>query len=65
MKTLIKQVSNKNAKTLFMLEDSDIVVETMLEDVANVLNSGETPNLMQNEDLEEIYAELRIQLRDK
>ena len=31
-----------------------------MEDINNILNNGEVPNLMQAEDLEEIYSEIRI-----
>lgn len=34
----------------FTMTDSQILSETFLEDLNNVLNTGEIPNLMQGED---------------
>jgi dynein heavy chain len=42
------------------ITDNNIIDEIFLEDINNILNNGEVPNLMQAEDLEEIYSEIRI-----
>lgn len=48
-------VEGKNVAFLFT--DTQIVVETMLEDLNNVLNSGEIPNLFpQDEQVRHIVA---------
>ena len=41
----MKEIIIKSQKTLFIIEDSDIIIESILEDVANILNNGDTPNL--------------------
>ena len=42
-----------------IFSDTQIVWEGMLEDINNVLNTGEVPNLLKPEDLEEISTALR------
>jgi len=44
---------------VFALTDSQIIDETFLEDINNILNTGEIPNLMLNDDKEKISNELR------
>jgi dynein heavy chain len=46
------------------MTDSQILSETFLEDLNNVLNTGEIPNLMQNEDKDRIQNELREVITD-
>mmetsp|Transcript_46773 Transcript_46773/g.83798 ORF Transcript_46773/g.83798 Transcript_46773/m.83798 type:complete len:4084 (-) Transcript_46773:846-13097(-) len=41
---------------VFMLNDTQIANEQFIEDVNNILNTGEVPNLMQNEDMERIIS---------
>ncbi|GBF98747.1 dynein heavy chain axonemal [Raphidocelis subcapitata] len=45
--------------TVFLLADTQIVEEGFLEDVNNILNSGDVPNLMGPDDQEEIAAAMR------
>ena len=45
--------------TVFTLTDSQIINETFLEDVNNVLNTGEIPNLMLPEDKDKIANDIR------
>jgi dynein heavy chain len=46
-------------RTVFLLTDSQIPQESFLEDVNNILNSGEVPNLFAKDELEQIDAEMR------
>lgn len=39
-------INPKNISTSFTMTDSQILSETFLEDINNVLNTGEIPNLM-------------------
>ncbi|XP_041352994.1 dynein heavy chain 6, axonemal-like isoform X2 [Gigantopelta aegis] len=50
-------VQNKN--TAFLLTDSDIVKESFLEDINCILNSGEVPDLFDNEELDGITVDLK------
>ena len=37
----------------------------MLEDINNILNTGEVPNLMALEDMEEIIGDMRVIVKEK
>jgi len=39
---------------VFLFSDTQIVKESFLEDISNILNSGEVPNLMETEDMERL-----------
>jgi dynein heavy chain len=42
-----------------MLTDTQIAKESFLEDINNILNSGEVPNLFLKDELENIEADMR------
>jgi dynein heavy chain len=46
-------------KTVFIFSDNDVVQESFLEDIQNMLNGGVVPNLYNNEELGKIREELR------
>lgn len=46
-------------KTVFLLDETDIVQESFLEDVQNILSSGLVPNLYTNDDLGRIRDEMK------
>lgn len=46
-------------KTVFLLDESDIVEESFLEDVQNILSSGLVPNLYTQEDLGRVRDEMK------
>lgn len=48
-----------NCHTVFYFSDTQIVKESFLEDVNNVLNSGEVPNLFEPDEMERIIAAVR------
>jgi dynein heavy chain len=50
--------------TMFMLGDTQIINETFLEDINNVLNAGEVPNLFPNDELERIIGDLRPKAKE-
>ncbi|CAK8691447.1 unnamed protein product [Clavelina lepadiformis] len=45
--------------TVFLFTDTQIVQEEFLEDINNVLNSGEVPNLFEKDELEQVLAAIR------
>ena len=59
MKRLLKTAGAKNTEVVFLFSDTQIVRESFLEDINNILNTGEVPNLWAVEDLEEIIADIR------
>jgi dynein heavy chain len=51
---VLKQAGMENKPTVFLFNDTQIAKESFLEDVNNILNNGDVPNLFENEDLSEI-----------
>lgn len=45
LKGLYRQAGCANKPTVFLFDETQIVYETFLEDVNNILTSGEVPNL--------------------
>jgi len=58
LKAVLKRAGKDAADTVFLLTDTQIVQESFLEDINNILNAGEVPNLMELEDIEEIVDAL-------
>ena len=54
IKRLYSQCGISNKETTFIFVDTQVVDEAFLEDINNVLSSGEVPNLYKNEELEEV-----------
>ena len=46
-------------KSVFIFSDNDVVLESFLEDLQNMLNGGVVPNLYSAEDLGKLREELR------
>ncbi|KAJ3111652.1 Dynein heavy chain 6, axonemal [Phlyctochytrium bullatum] len=51
--------------TVFLLSDTQIKTEAFLEDINNVLNSGEVPGLFEFDEREKILGDLRPVAREK
>lgn len=49
-----------NNPTVFLMNDTQIVKEEFLEDVNNILNSGEVPNLFEGDEYEKIILNTRM-----
>ena len=56
LRDALKFAGMKNERVIFMLVDTQIIDEQMLEDVNNVLNSGDVPNLYKPDDWEDIAS---------
>jgi dynein heavy chain len=52
-------------KTTFILADTQIMYESFLEDINNILNTGEITNLYLKEDFERMIESLGKQLAEK
>eukprot|EP01060_Flectonema_neradi_P032219 TRINITY_DN5085_c1_g2_i2.p1 TRINITY_DN5085_c1_g2~~TRINITY_DN5085_c1_g2_i2.p1 ORF type:complete len:4162 (+),score=927.24 TRINITY_DN5085_c1_g2_i2:1218-12488(+) len=48
-----------NQQSVFLISDSQIIHEQMLEDINNILNTGEVPNLFETEDIDRILTSCR------
>ncbi|KAK3733193.1 hypothetical protein QZH41_008554, partial [Actinostola sp. cb2023] len=64
----LKQLYNfagvKGENTVFLFTDTQIVVEEFLEDINNILNSGEVPNLFEPEEYEQVLNGTRPHAKD-
>ena len=54
--TLTRTHADAPPKVVFMFDDTQIIMESMTEDINAILNSGDVPNLYAVEDLEEIAS---------
>ena len=59
LKTLLK-TAGKNQQVTFLFSDTQIVKESFLEDLNNILNTGEVPNIWGPEDYDQILNEMRV-----
>ncbi|XP_074520194.1 dynein axonemal heavy chain 6 [Halichoeres trimaculatus] len=50
--------------TVFLFTDNQIVVEEFLEDINNMLNSGEVPSLFEKDELEQVLAATRPKAKE-
>ena len=55
---MYKSLGMDNKKVVFTLQDSDIKQEFFIEDINNILNVGEVPNLYSADEIEEIKYEM-------
>lgn len=65
MKGLMKEAGINQKPISFVLTDTQIIHEAFLENINNLLNTGEIPNLMLPEDKEEITNGVRPICVDK
>jgi len=54
VKTVLMQAGVENKPTSFIFVDTQIINEQMLEDINNILNGGDVPNLYRIEDMDPI-----------
>ncbi|TYZ65733.1 hypothetical protein PybrP1_011994 [[Pythium] brassicae (nom. inval.)] len=59
LKKLMVAAGVGGASTVFLFTDSQIVDESFLEDINNVLNSGEVPNLFPPDEMDRIVGDMR------
>jgi len=59
LQSLYKMAGVDGKPVVFLLSDSQIISESFLEDINNILNSGEVPNLFPPEEREKIINQLR------
>ena len=59
LKKVLLKAGCEDKQVVFLFCDTQIVKESMLEDVGQLLNAGEVPNLMGNEEAEAINTAIR------
>jgi dynein heavy chain len=59
LKSLYRQAGVGNKPSVFLFDDTQIVVEGFLEDVNNILTSGEVPNLFTKEEIGGVCEDIR------
>ena len=59
LKGLFFNCGIKKKDTVFIFSDNDILEESFIEDINNILSSGEVPNMYSNEELQGIRDELK------
>jgi len=65
VKNLLKTAGLEEQPIVFFFSDSQIVEETFLEDINNLLNSGEVPNLFPADEKDQITEELRARAKER
>uniref|UniRef100_A0A8C4ZUY6 Dynein, axonemal, heavy chain 6 n=1 Tax=Gadus morhua TaxID=8049 RepID=A0A8C4ZUY6_GADMO len=56
LRRLCKMAGVEERDMVFLFTDTQIVLEEFLEDINNMLNSGEVPNLFEKDELEQVLA---------
>merc|ERR1719428_240815 len=56
---LIAAGGKEGKSTMFLFNDTQIINETFIEDINNILNSGEVPNLFPSDEMDRIVNDLR------
>ena len=65
LKEVLLYAGAQNLPIVFLFNDTQIIKETMLEDINGILNSGDVPNLYAAEDLETISTACRPECQKK
>jgi dynein heavy chain len=63
LKRLYEMAGSKGKNTVFLFTDTQIVKEEFLEDINNMLNSGEVPNLFEPDEVEKYIQPVRAAAR--
>ncbi|CAG5929115.1 unnamed protein product [Menidia menidia] len=64
LRRLYKMAGVEGKDMVFLFTDNQIIVEEFLEDINNILNSGEVPSLFEKEELEQVLAATRPKARE-
>lgn len=61
---LVRVGTSDNQPHIFIFSDTQIIYESFLEDINNILNNGEVPNLLKDDELNLIYNSLKDIAKD-
>ncbi|KAG6458751.1 hypothetical protein O3G_MSEX011030 [Manduca sexta] len=59
LKQTMLKAGAENRGTVFLFSDAQIKMESFLEDLNNILSSGDVPNIYEAEDLDRVYMSVR------
>ncbi|CAM9196185.1 unnamed protein product, partial [Phaeothamnion confervicola] len=65
LRGLMRQAGVGGKDTVFLCTDTQIIAEAMLEDINNILNSGEVPNLFAPDEVDKLAADMRPVLQEE
>ncbi|MEW5299252.1 MAG: hypothetical protein WDW36_002285 [Sanguina aurantia] len=63
IKKVLKTAGESNRPVVFLFADTQIKEESFVEDISNLLNTHEVPNLMQSADLVPIYESIAVRAK--
>ena len=64
LKKVMMKAGLENVSTVFLFSDTQIKSESFLEDLNNILNSGDVPNLYGFDELDQIYTAMKPVVQD-
>lgn len=64
VKGCLMKAGLENTPVVFLFTDTQIKSELFLEDLNNILNSGDVPNIYPLDDLDKIYHEMKPSVQD-
>ena len=65
LKSLLMQTGIEQKRTVFLFSDNQIIMESFVEDINNILNSGDVPGMWAKEDLDQITEACKIDCTKK
>jgi dynein heavy chain len=65
LKNLMRDSGSKNQPTSFILNDNQIKMESFLEDVNNILNTGEVPNIFPSDEKVDVCESVRKMAKEE
>ena len=63
LRTVLRRAGEQAKPTVFLLSDTQIKDETFVEDISNLLNTYEVPNLFPGGDLAQVYENIKPRAR--
>ncbi|KAL6436551.1 hypothetical protein ACFW04_004787 [Cataglyphis niger] len=64
IKNLMLKAGLRNQPIVFLFSDTQIKDDFMLEDMNNILNSGDVPNIYQTDEIDKIYQAMRAPVQE-
>jgi len=64
LKKVMLAAGMSNQQTVFLFSDTQIKRETFLEDLNNILNSGDVPNIYSLDELDSIYTTMKASVQE-